>query len=158
MVLKEEKHGWREFSSFFNGVTCSARMESRLFGTHPMMRCPRAASLSSLSPAGGSLDSDTPGDQELYVRWLQIVTFLPVMAFSTPPWLCCDAWVRTPMPCRGGQRPLYDKHHQKPLTSLLGKAEAQNHCPVLATHKILLSAPAIRSLYALSGIFAAKLM
>ncbi|XP_040464735.1 SITS-binding protein-like [Falco naumanni] len=42
---------------------------------------------------GGSLASDTPGDPELYVRWLQIVTFLPVMAFSTPPWLCCDAWV-----------------------------------------------------------------
>ncbi|XP_064019595.1 SITS-binding protein-like isoform X2 [Pogoniulus pusillus] len=42
---------------------------------------------------GGSLASDTPGDRELYVRWLQIVTFLPVMAFSTPPWLCCDTWV-----------------------------------------------------------------
>ncbi|XP_010186051.1 PREDICTED: SITS-binding protein-like, partial [Mesitornis unicolor] len=42
---------------------------------------------------GGSLDSDAPRDLELYVRWLQIVTFLPVMAFSTPPWLCCDAWV-----------------------------------------------------------------
>ncbi|KAM6394485.1 SITS-binding protein-like [Pluvialis apricaria] len=42
---------------------------------------------------GGSLASDAPGDPELYVRWLQIVTFLPVMAFSTPPWLCCDAWV-----------------------------------------------------------------
>ncbi|NWI65141.1 SP15 protein, partial [Todus mexicanus] len=42
---------------------------------------------------GGSLASDTPRDPELYVRWLQIVTFLPVMAFSTPPWLCCDAWV-----------------------------------------------------------------
>ncbi|NXJ68010.1 SP15 protein, partial [Rostratula benghalensis] len=45
------------------------------------------------SLAGGSLAGDTPGDPELYVRWLQIVTFLPVMAFSTPPWLCCDAWV-----------------------------------------------------------------
>ncbi|NWI33167.1 SP15 protein, partial [Sula dactylatra] len=42
---------------------------------------------------GGSLASDAPGDPELYVRWLQIMTFLPVMAFSTPPWLCCDAWV-----------------------------------------------------------------
>ncbi|XP_054246667.1 SITS-binding protein-like [Indicator indicator] len=42
---------------------------------------------------GGSLASDSPGDPELYVRWLQIVTFLPVMAFSTPPWLCCDPWV-----------------------------------------------------------------
>ncbi|XP_010008689.1 PREDICTED: SITS-binding protein-like, partial [Nestor notabilis] len=42
---------------------------------------------------GGSLAGDTPRDMELYVRWLQVVTFLPVMAFSTPPWLCCDAWV-----------------------------------------------------------------
>ncbi|XP_026706169.1 SITS-binding protein-like [Athene cunicularia] len=42
---------------------------------------------------GGSLAGDTAGDPELYVRWLQIVTFLPVMAFSTPPWLCCDTWV-----------------------------------------------------------------
>ncbi|NXX75133.1 SP15 protein, partial [Urocolius indicus] len=42
---------------------------------------------------GGSLAGDTPPDPELYVRWLQIVTFLPVMAFNTPPWLCCDAWV-----------------------------------------------------------------
>ncbi|NXT40882.1 SP15 protein, partial [Pelecanoides urinatrix] len=42
---------------------------------------------------GGSLAGDAPGDPELYVRWLQIATFLPVMAFSTPPWLCCDAWV-----------------------------------------------------------------
>ncbi|NWR80776.1 SP15 protein, partial [Centropus unirufus] len=42
---------------------------------------------------GGSLPSAAAVDPELYVRWLQIVTFLPVMAFSTPPWLCCDAWV-----------------------------------------------------------------
>ncbi|NXS52225.1 SP15 protein, partial [Brachypteracias leptosomus] len=42
---------------------------------------------------GGSLASEAPGDPELYVRWLQIVTFLPVMTFSTPPWLCCDSWV-----------------------------------------------------------------
>ncbi|NXL52027.1 SP15 protein, partial [Podilymbus podiceps] len=42
---------------------------------------------------GGSLAGDAPGDAELYVRWLQIATFLPVMAFGSPPWLCCDAWV-----------------------------------------------------------------
>ncbi|XP_057286540.1 SITS-binding protein-like isoform X1 [Pezoporus wallicus] len=42
---------------------------------------------------GGSLAGDSLGDTELYVRWLQIVTFLPVMAFSTPPWLCCEAGV-----------------------------------------------------------------
>ncbi|XP_068800198.1 SITS-binding protein-like [Struthio camelus] len=42
---------------------------------------------------GGTLAAEAPADQELYVRWLQIVTFLPVMSFSTPPWACCDAWV-----------------------------------------------------------------
>ncbi|NXP90112.1 SP15 protein, partial [Passerina amoena] len=42
---------------------------------------------------GGSEAGATPGDPELFVRWLQIVTFLPVMAFGTPPWLCCDTWV-----------------------------------------------------------------
>ncbi|NXK68913.1 SP15 protein, partial [Sylvietta virens] len=42
---------------------------------------------------GGSAAGATLGDPELFVRWLQIVTFLPVMAFGTPPWLCCDAWV-----------------------------------------------------------------
>ncbi|OWK57436.1 SITS-binding protein [Lonchura striata] len=42
---------------------------------------------------GGSVAGATQGDPELFVRWLQIVTFLPVMAFGTPPWLCCDAWV-----------------------------------------------------------------
>lgn len=85
----------------WDGVTSPAHAESRS-GAHPRMRWPRAASLSSLSRAGGSLAGDTPGDPELYVRWLQIVTFLPVMAFGTPPWLCCDAWVRTPRPCGGG--------------------------------------------------------
>ncbi|NWT14135.1 SP15 protein, partial [Vireo altiloquus] len=42
---------------------------------------------------GGSVAGGAVGDPELFVRWLQIVTFLPVMAFGTPPWLCCDAWV-----------------------------------------------------------------
>ncbi|NXP22090.1 SP15 protein, partial [Scytalopus superciliaris] len=42
---------------------------------------------------GGSLPGDSGGDPELFVRWLQIVTFLPVMAFGSPPWLCCDPWV-----------------------------------------------------------------
>ncbi|NXI88626.1 SP15 protein, partial [Rhipidura dahli] len=42
---------------------------------------------------GGSAAGAAPGDPELFVRWLQIVTFLPVMAFGTPPWHCCDTWV-----------------------------------------------------------------
>ncbi|KAH0621030.1 hypothetical protein JD844_022033 [Phrynosoma platyrhinos] len=42
---------------------------------------------------GGTLTSGFLTDEELYIRWLQIVTFLPVMSFSTPPWVCCDDWV-----------------------------------------------------------------
>ncbi|NWQ69494.1 SP15 protein, partial [Neopipo cinnamomea] len=42
---------------------------------------------------GGSLAGESTRDPELFVRWLQIVTFLPVMAFGSPPWLCCDSWV-----------------------------------------------------------------
>ncbi|XP_066475715.1 SITS-binding protein-like [Tiliqua scincoides] len=42
---------------------------------------------------GGTLASEFLIDDELYIRWLQIVTFLPVMSFSTPPWVCCDDWV-----------------------------------------------------------------
>ncbi|KAM7165127.1 SITS-binding protein-like [Macrochelys suwanniensis] len=42
---------------------------------------------------GGTLANDFLTEEELYIRWLQIVTFLPVMSFSTPPWVCCDDWV-----------------------------------------------------------------
>ncbi|XP_062974813.1 SITS-binding protein-like [Elgaria multicarinata webbii] len=42
---------------------------------------------------GGTLASGFLVDEELYIRWLQIVTFLPVMSFGTPPWVCCDDWV-----------------------------------------------------------------
>ncbi|KAF7245499.1 SITS-binding protein [Varanus komodoensis] len=42
---------------------------------------------------GGTLATGVLSDEELYVRWLQIVAFLPVMSFSTPPWVCCDDWV-----------------------------------------------------------------
>ncbi|XP_073203142.1 SITS-binding protein-like isoform X5 [Lepidochelys kempii] len=42
---------------------------------------------------GGTLANEFLTEEELYIRWLQIVTFLPVMSFSTPPWVCCDKWV-----------------------------------------------------------------
>ncbi|XP_063145321.1 SITS-binding protein-like [Candoia aspera] len=42
---------------------------------------------------GGTLSGEFLTDEELYIRWLQIVTFLPVMSFRTPPWVCCDDWV-----------------------------------------------------------------
>ncbi|KAM4723215.1 SITS-binding protein-like [Rhinophrynus dorsalis] len=42
---------------------------------------------------GGTLSEEFITDEELFIRWLQIVTFLPVMSFYTPPWVCCDDWV-----------------------------------------------------------------
>nr|XP_056707675.1 SITS-binding protein-like [Euleptes europaea] len=42
---------------------------------------------------GGTLTNELLTNEELYIRWLQIVTFLPVMSFSTPPWVCCNNWV-----------------------------------------------------------------
>uniref|UniRef100_A0A3B1JYS8 Glycosyl hydrolase family 31 C-terminal domain-containing protein n=1 Tax=Astyanax mexicanus TaxID=7994 RepID=A0A3B1JYS8_ASTMX len=35
---------------------------------------------------GGSLTDDLITDEELFIRWLQIISFLPVMSFQTPPW------------------------------------------------------------------------
>ncbi|KAM8939164.1 SITS-binding protein-like [Pelodytes ibericus] len=42
---------------------------------------------------GGTLSGEFLTDEELFIRWLQIITFLPVMSFNTPPWVCCDDWV-----------------------------------------------------------------
>ncbi|XP_063802161.1 myogenesis-regulating glycosidase [Pseudophryne corroboree] len=42
---------------------------------------------------GGTLADEFLTDEELFIRWLQIVTFLPVMSFNTPPWVCCNDWV-----------------------------------------------------------------
>ncbi|XP_070591895.1 SITS-binding protein-like [Erythrolamprus reginae] len=42
---------------------------------------------------GGTLSAEFLTNEELYIRWLQIVTFLPVMSFRTPPWVCCGDWV-----------------------------------------------------------------
>ncbi|MGH0141255.1 UNVERIFIED_CONTAM: hypothetical protein FKN15_010036 [Acipenser sinensis] len=39
---------------------------------------------------GGSLSSEFVTDEELFIRWLQIATFLPVISFRTPPWVCGD--------------------------------------------------------------------
>ncbi|XP_053339020.1 SITS-binding protein [Clarias gariepinus] len=35
---------------------------------------------------GGSLSSELVTDDELFIRWLEIVAFLPVLSFQTPPW------------------------------------------------------------------------
>ncbi|XP_053305520.1 SITS-binding protein-like [Spea bombifrons] len=42
---------------------------------------------------GGTFAGEFITHEELFIRWLQIVTFLPVMSFYTPPWVCCDDWV-----------------------------------------------------------------
>ncbi|XP_005737760.1 SITS-binding protein isoform X1 [Pundamilia nyererei] len=36
---------------------------------------------------GGSLSGDLVTDEELFIRWLEIAAFLPVMSFHTPPWI-----------------------------------------------------------------------
>ncbi|KAJ8406499.1 hypothetical protein AAFF_G00300730 [Aldrovandia affinis] len=37
---------------------------------------------------GGSLSNELITDEELFIRWLEIVSFLPVVSFHTPPWEC----------------------------------------------------------------------
>ncbi|AWP08726.1 putative SITS-binding protein-like [Scophthalmus maximus] len=37
---------------------------------------------------GGSLSGDLVTDEELFIRWLEIAAFLPVISFHTPPWVC----------------------------------------------------------------------
>ncbi|KAI1889860.1 hypothetical protein AGOR_G00167270 [Albula goreensis] len=37
---------------------------------------------------GGSLSNEHVTDEELFIRWLEIVSFLPVISFQTPPWVC----------------------------------------------------------------------
>lgn len=39
-------------------------------------------------PSGGSLSGDLVTDEELFIRWLEITAFLPVISFHTPPWVC----------------------------------------------------------------------
>lgn len=39
-------------------------------------------------PTGGSLSGDLVTDEELFIRWLEIAAFLPVISFHTPPWVC----------------------------------------------------------------------
>ncbi|XP_030280466.1 SITS-binding protein isoform X1 [Sparus aurata] len=37
---------------------------------------------------GGSLSGDLVTDEELFIRWMEISAFLPVISFHTPPWVC----------------------------------------------------------------------
>lgn len=45
-------------------------------------------------PTGGSLSGDLVTDEELFIRWLEIAAFLPVISFHTPPWVCGEDQVR----------------------------------------------------------------
>uniref|UniRef100_A0A672LAA3 SITS-binding protein-like n=1 Tax=Sinocyclocheilus grahami TaxID=75366 RepID=A0A672LAA3_SINGR len=42
---------------------------------------------------GGSLSAELVTDDELFVRWLGITAFLPVISFQTPPWVFEKEWV-----------------------------------------------------------------
>ncbi|XP_021329551.2 SITS-binding protein isoform X1 [Danio rerio] len=42
---------------------------------------------------GGSLSPELVGDDELFIRWLGIAAFLPVISFQTPPWVFEKEWV-----------------------------------------------------------------
>ncbi|KTF92835.1 hypothetical protein cypCar_00033166 [Cyprinus carpio] len=42
---------------------------------------------------GGSLSAELVADDELFVRWLEIAAFLPVISFQTPPWVFEKEWV-----------------------------------------------------------------
>ena len=46
------------------------------------------ASASFSLPTGGSLSGDLVTDEEMFIRWLEIAAFLPVISFHTPPWVC----------------------------------------------------------------------
>ncbi|CAG5958263.1 unnamed protein product [Menidia menidia] len=63
---------------------------------------------------GGSLSGNLVTDEELFIRWLEIVAFLPVMSFHTPPWACGEDEVlnltRT-----------YIAKHQREVVPLMGK-------------------------------------
>ncbi|RVE72205.1 hypothetical protein OJAV_G00059460 [Oryzias javanicus] len=37
---------------------------------------------------GGSLSGEPVTDEELFIRWLELAAFLPVITFKTPPWVC----------------------------------------------------------------------
>lgn len=87
---------WSDGSRGCPGSQGCCRHWKGLWGFPKTFSCHVRPSLQPFVPTGGSVAGATPGDPELFVRWLQIVTFLPVMAFGTPPWLCCDAWVRIP--------------------------------------------------------------
>lgn len=54
------------------------------------------------SMAGGSFSAELVADDELFVRWLGIAAFLPVISFQTPPWVFEKEWVSA---ARTGPRP-----------------------------------------------------
>ncbi|XP_077567103.1 SITS-binding protein [Stigmatopora nigra] len=73
---------------------------------------------------GGSLPGDA--DEELYIRWLEVASFLPVLSFHTPPWLCGQERVLTLT------RTYVDKHRREvaPLLEKYGEEWRRTGDPV----------------------------
>ncbi|XP_012692022.2 SITS-binding protein-like [Clupea harengus] len=42
---------------------------------------------------GGSLAHEDEVDEELFIRWLELISFLPVISFQKPPWSFSSDWV-----------------------------------------------------------------
>lgn len=77
-------------SQFYGGIECLPELE----GTWASLRSivPTALTSSILGyplfvsdPPGGSRSAGSKPELELYVRWMQLVAFFPVMHFSIPP-------------------------------------------------------------------------
>lgn len=64
-------------------------------------KCSNSVRLSVYLYIGGSLSGDLVTDEELFIRWLEIAAFLPVISFHTPPWVCGEDQVssREPAHC-----------------------------------------------------------
>ncbi|KAM9855015.1 SITS-binding protein [Aulostomus maculatus] len=63
---------------------------------------------------GGSLSGDLVTDEELFIRWLEIAAFLPVISFHTPPWVCGEDRVLN-------LTRLYIARHQSDVVPLIEK-------------------------------------
>ncbi|CAK6960052.1 SITS-binding protein [Scomber scombrus] len=63
---------------------------------------------------GGSLSGDLVTDEELFIRWLEIAAFLPVISFHTPPWVCGEDRVLN-------LTKIYITKHQRDVVPLIEK-------------------------------------
>lgn len=54
------------------------------------------------------MSGDLVTDEELFIRWMEISAFLPVISFHTPPWVCGED--------RVGTHPEFDSETHKTVT------------------------------------------